>query len=142
MIRATDSTPMGLMVERSLAQTARAGLTYAVIPKPWMVDWFRDGFIEHRFEWYRYCGHKEHGWDTDKFPIVDGDVYVCLIVVHVCEQEPNPHHVGHDVAPRPHDGPCGYHRIINPSATRSGPVAEGFESVITYPGDGYRAHHS
>jgi hypothetical protein len=121
-----DDTPLGRMINQSLIQTAKLGSAYAVIPKPWIREWLSWFPRNERkgFHWFRYCGHKEHGWDTDKFPVVDGDVYICLIVVHVCEEEQNPHHVGHDVPPCPHEGPCGYERMINPTQVR-GPALQG-----------------
>lgn len=109
----------GVMVDRALAQTAKAGLTYAVVPFPWLFeDWFhitRTG--ANVFEWYRYCGMKGEGWNCDKFPQRDGDVFICLVERPIA----NDMHADHD-------GPCGYEGVLH---RHTGPAAEGFESVET-----------
>jgi hypothetical protein len=110
--------PLPFHIDRALSQTAKAGLRYAVLPEPWMAEWFNyigqhmpPGQVRTQFHWFNYCGHQEHHWDTSKFPVIDGDVYLCLMT-------------------RGHEGPCGYASLIeSPSGTH--PIAEGFEGILT-----------
>lgn len=112
-----------VMIDRALAQTARAGLTYAVVPQPWLIDWVgRGGFYGDTFDWTTLCIHPRFRIGDTSFPCVDGDVYLCLLAYE-------------------HEGPCGYDRLINPTQVR-GPIAEGFEGIITFPGPHGNASHS
>lgn len=122
----TTDEPMGLMVDRALAQTAEAGLRYAVIPEPWMQEWFLYlGRLpigtRGKFNWFHYCGD-HNSWDCDKFPKNDGDVYVCLIPLE-CEPDKDWR--------ISHEGPCGYARLLEPNSRRVQPIAEGFEHIPT-----------
>lgn len=78
----------GRLVDRALAQTATAGLRYAVVPMPWMDDWFRyvewcrERHVAQSFVWWRYCGLP--GWEFEGGPESldgDGNFRFCLLPV-------------------------------------------------------------
>jgi hypothetical protein len=99
-----DDEPLVLMVDRALAQTARAGHTYAAVPEPWLIEWIRAIGIGQtsRFDWSGLCIHpffRNGGAQSYKYPEVDGDRYLCLL-------------------PHDHEGPCGYEHMINPKQVR------------------------
>lgn len=77
-----DSALMGQEVDKSLAQTARAGLSYATVPLPWIIDWWRFLSVARvtRFAFQEHCGLP--GWDFNGTPDdIDGDgnVNLCLL---------------------------------------------------------------
>lgn len=99
-----DSTVTGSEMDRALSQTANAGLTYAVIPMPWMMDWFRyvqwcnERRMFTRFDPRQHCGLP--GWEFDGGPeTLDGDGNFVL-----CLREPD------------HEGDCGSPRAARKSS--------------------------
>lgn len=96
-----DSEELGLLVERSLTQTAERGGTYAVVPVPWARAWWRliEQSGEQCFAWWDHCGpnrFQEAGWNFDRDDVTidgEGNFLVCLM-------------------PVAHKGDCGYAWLI------------------------------
>lgn len=82
------------LTDRALAQTVRAGLTYAVVPLPWFHDWLTWAVARGGagFDTEEMC------WRKDVEGVVDdeGNIHLCLL---------------HE----DHDEPCGYMRAIEPA---------------------------
>lgn len=83
MSNLASQTVTGGLVDKSLEQTRRAGLMYAVVPLPWMEDWavWAGQKGGSSFPWWDCCGLP--GWDFtqeyDKIVDDDGNIRLCLL---------------------------------------------------------------
>lgn len=93
-------------MDRALAQTTDAGFVYAALPEPWWeawVQWQADRAMTDCWLWMGSC--LAPGWALDKIPVVDGDVWLCLL------------------APG-HEGDCGWAHLSSHD-TQPVPTSEG-----------------